>query len=197
MALAGAREASRLRLGVLTMHAPFTREVECKMASVRSSAEILARAANPYHAACTGKGLCRRACAYLTPKLSRDPNQVARGRICRFGSVMPSQPVRSVWDVSTKYPTQAATRKAAELAGAGHRAACQQLGRAATKLFRCFFQEIRTRADNDLLIRIIPRRLLAALIAFRLVLLLLGHDRRSFATALGGLPEGAPQRSAR
>jgi predicted ATPase len=39
-----------------TMHAPFTSEVECKMASVRSSAEILARAAaNPHHAASTGR----------------------------------------------------------------------------------------------------------------------------------------------
>jgi hypothetical protein len=48
MALAGARGASRSgSTSVTTMHALFTRKVECKMAA----AEILAGAANPYHAA--------------------------------------------------------------------------------------------------------------------------------------------------
>jgi hypothetical protein len=66
----GARGASRSgSTSVTTMHALFTRKVECKMASgrpdlmrldardtvrfsaLRSSAEILAGAANPYHAA--------------------------------------------------------------------------------------------------------------------------------------------------
>jgi hypothetical protein len=59
----GARGASRSgSASMTTLHAPFTTEVQCKMASVRadlclhsSSAEISAGATNPYHAARTRK----------------------------------------------------------------------------------------------------------------------------------------------
>ena len=77
-----------------TIHAPFTTEVECKIASVRSSAEILAGAAKSVsrssHARVSAAGL-----APIQAKLSRNSNQIARGRIRRFESYMPSHAVVS------------------------------------------------------------------------------------------------------
>ena len=110
----GARGASRSgSTSVTTMHALFTRKVECKMASgrpdlmrldardtvrfsaLRSSAEILAGAANPYHAA-LARRVSAAGLALSQAKLSRNSSQIARGRIRRFESYMPSQPVRSL-----------------------------------------------------------------------------------------------------
>jgi hypothetical protein len=98
---AGGARGAPVRLGVITIHAPFTTEVECKMASVRadlflhsSSAEIVARAANPYHAART-RGVFAAGHRLAQAKLSRNSNQIVRGRIRRFESNMPSQAVQS------------------------------------------------------------------------------------------------------
>ena len=109
--------ASRSGSASLTL-APFTTEVECKgdvvrrisspmtlldptgapdavrFSALRSTAEISVEAANPHRGSSRAKGLRCQACLFQA-KLSRNSNQIARGRIRRFESYMPSQPVRS------------------------------------------------------------------------------------------------------
>jgi hypothetical protein len=86
MALAGGRGASRTgSASVTTIHAPFTTEVECKMASVRSSAEILAGAAKSVSRSSHAR-VSAAALAPIRAKLSRNSNQIARGRIRQFES---------------------------------------------------------------------------------------------------------------
>ena len=86
---------------VTTMHALFTRKVECKMAA----AEIVAGAANPYYAAHTRR-VSPAALRLPQPKLPGNSNHIARGRICRFESEMPSQTVRSLKALPAKFVEQ-------------------------------------------------------------------------------------------
>jgi hypothetical protein len=106
---------------VTTMHAPFTTEVQCKMASARADSSpltlpdatrcsrccsayrakdrllkpTLAGAANPFDTACPRR-LSAAGLRLPQTKLSRNSNQVARGRIPQFESHMPSHAVRSL-----------------------------------------------------------------------------------------------------
>jgi hypothetical protein len=70
-----------LAASVTTMHALFTRKVECKMAA----AEIVAGDANPYYAAHTRR-VSPAALRLPQPKLPGNSNHIARGRIRRFES---------------------------------------------------------------------------------------------------------------
>ena len=106
----GARGASPSgSASVTTIHAPFTTEVECKIAPVQadpSSNELflrmlpaakdrllnLGRSCNPYHAAPRG-GSPPPGLRLPLAKLSRNSNRIARGRIRRFESAMPSHAV--------------------------------------------------------------------------------------------------------
>src|SRR6516165_3858480 len=63
------------------------------------SAEMLAGAANLYHAAHTRR-VSAAGFALLQAKLPRNSSQIARGRIRRFESYMPSQAVQSPWLMS-------------------------------------------------------------------------------------------------
>ena len=73
-----------------TMHALFTRKVECKMAA----AEMVAGAANPYYAAHTRR-VSPAALRLPQPKLPGNSNHIARGRIRRF-EILNAQPASPV-----------------------------------------------------------------------------------------------------
>jgi hypothetical protein len=62
-----------------------------RFSALRSSAEISVGAANPHRGSSRAKGLRRQ--RLLQAKLSRNSNQIARGRIRRFESYMPSHAV--------------------------------------------------------------------------------------------------------
>jgi hypothetical protein len=110
---------------VTTIHAPFPTEVECKIVLTRLSASrakdrlrILARAANLDHPAET-RSVSEAWRASTQVKLSRNSNQVARGRIRRFESYMPSHAVRSLWARSKRNgvgPTATSQSRSAQAA---------------------------------------------------------------------------------
>ena len=124
-----------------SIHAPFTTEVECKMASfthvenfgVHAPRLIRIDGHDPVRVSLEAPlkygpelqlGIMQLEREGSPPpglrlpqaKLSRKSNQVARGRIRRFESYMPSQPVRSLWAASLVVRFRSAASAAAPAA---------------------------------------------------------------------------------
>src|SRR6266511_4559970 len=74
-----------------------------RFSALSSPDEILAGAANPYHAA-RPRRVSAAGLRPLQAKLSRNSNQIARGRIRQFESYMPSHAVWSLWAMYSCVP---------------------------------------------------------------------------------------------
>ena len=94
-----------------------------RFSALRSSAEISVGAANPHRGSSRAKGLRRQ--RLLQAKLSRNSNQIARGRIRRFESYMPSQPVRLQ---RVTYEDRSKTARHREVSRISTRSPCAKFG---------------------------------------------------------------------
>ena len=113
-----------------------------RFSALRSSAEISVGAANPHRGSSRAKGLRRQ--RLLQAKLSRNSNQIARGRICRFESYMPSQAVVSnsgAQQVGRDDPSLAGDPGLPRFCGARRRSGARMSESAARPRIQCNFSQ--------------------------------------------------------